>query len=200
MENYKKSTLATIWIVFAAAIVLSWIPNLLSYAGFHEISGYASIAINTTFMLVLAGMIAWGTISGKKAGINTLGRVGGWIYVSMLILVQIINVYNRLMWLNIEYTYDDSFWEFQDFSRILTWCSYSLSFIATAGLTLFAIGSKLSTLLKILIIIVEWTGYIISLCYMFVYEYSIISAISAIFENLSWILIIILTILWARKK
>ena len=153
MYNYNHKMLKLIFGGYAIIITLSILLNILISECFHLGSEIGNV-IYYTNEIILTGLIIWSAISGKRIGINTLGRIGAWIAVPTILSSLAINCYTLTL-------YDDYYLN-SDIIQALQVIQFIVSIIIFAALTLWTLGSKLNILAKIAFITALFAGSILS--------------------------------------
>lgn len=194
MEMTNKSTLRQIYILFAAVGVVSTLTCIIQFLGL-PIDFTCSRILSVVFSLAMIAMVAWASAKGRSIGVKIFGSICGWAYVALALIVaglvqwqyQVINSYESSMFV---------------VSHIIT---AAADFFAIVALSLFIIGTKTNTLIKVLIPIMIFISYLVS---SFI---GVISGWLGFYSNwifylgtilyfITWTLMLILSITWKTDK
>ncbi|MDE6153130.1 MAG: hypothetical protein K2G21_03160 [Muribaculaceae bacterium] len=199
MENLKKSTLPLIYIIFAAVGVLSSLTWIVSY--YVSFNGLITTALSVIYTLAMLAMVGWASAAGRSIGVNRLGSICGWIYVALALIVKCLVQYQ--MHLFSAYSFD----EITGIVQILNIVTSGVNFIVIVALMLFFIGSRTTTIIKVLISILMLISYFASSCtgalfgWMDIYPAPMwVFHIGNICFLITWLTMLILSIVWKAKN
>lgn len=146
MENVNLSKLRMLYIMYGAIGLFSLLSFLVP----------DNLLLSTVFAVVVQllcmGIIGWGTIGGKGMGVNLAGRIGGWIYLGLMLVSLILIVVRNYFF----HYYVDSYSTF----TILNIIVLAINAFILIALSLFALCSKVWLPLKLAVVILVWLRFL----------------------------------------
>lgn len=191
MEEYNRKTLPLIFVVFSAVCLANICLNFFSYQISQLIGNfYVMMVYRLISSIALAGIILWGVIGGKKIGVGTLGRVGGWIYAPLAIIIALLSLYSSYVWMSY------GWWDALSVSRVIGITNLVIGLFALAGMILFLFGSRIWLPVKIIVASGEALMYMLTVAIT-------ISNYGAVVNNVVALLILltelVMSIIWLKK-